>query len=49
MLGAFVKGTDIISFENLEKAIIRYWGEKRAPKNVEAAKRAYEETKVVIA
>ena len=47
MLGAFVKGTELISFENLEKAIRNYWGEKRAPKNVEAAKRAYEETKVV--
>ncbi len=49
MLGAFVKATDIVSIDNLVKAIISFWGEKRAPKNVEAAKRAYEETKVVIA
>jgi pyruvate ferredoxin oxidoreductase gamma subunit len=49
MLGAFAKGTEIVSIENIEKAIISFWGERRAPKNVEAAKRAYEETKVVIA
>ena len=49
MLGAFVKATDIVSIDNLVNAIISFWGEKRAPKNVEAAKRAYEETKVVIA
>ncbi len=49
MLGAFVKGTEIVSLDNLLKAIENYWGEKRAPKNMEAAKRAYEETKVVIA
>ncbi|MCE7741851.1 MAG: hypothetical protein GOP50_05290 [Candidatus Heimdallarchaeota archaeon] len=47
MLGAFTKGTNIISIENLLKAIADYWGEKRAPKNVEAAKRAYNETKVI--
>jgi 2-oxoacid:acceptor oxidoreductase gamma subunit (pyruvate/2-ketoisovalerate family) len=47
MLGAFAKGTKIVSLENLVKAITNFWGEKRAPKNVEAAKRAYEETKVV--
>lgn len=47
MLGAFTKGTNIISIENLLKAIADYWGEKRAPKNVEAAKRAYTETKVI--
>ena len=49
MLGAFVKATKIVSLDNLVKAIVSYWGEKRAPKNVEAAKRAYEETKVIIA
>lgn len=47
MLGAFAKGTKIVSLENLVKAITSFWGEKLAPKNVEAAKRAYEETKVV--
>ncbi|MHA1199899.1 MAG: 2-oxoacid:acceptor oxidoreductase family protein, partial [Candidatus Heimdallarchaeaceae archaeon] len=47
MLGAFAKATNIISIENLLKAIADYWGEKRAPKNVEAAKRAFEETKVI--
>ncbi len=49
MLGAFAKGTQIVSYENIEKAIVEFWGEKRAPRNVEAAKRAYEETKVVVA
>ncbi|NPD88661.1 MAG: hypothetical protein HGN29_08045 [Asgard group archaeon] len=49
MLGAFAKGTEIVSLGNLVKAIEEFWGEKRAPKNVEAAKRAYEETKMVIA
>lgn len=49
MLGAFAKGTNIVSIENLEKAIVSFWGEKRAPKNVDAARRAYEETKVEIA
>ncbi|MHA2308674.1 MAG: 2-oxoacid:acceptor oxidoreductase family protein, partial [Candidatus Heimdallarchaeaceae archaeon] len=49
MLGAFAKGTEIVSIENLVKAIQEFWGERRAPKNVEAAKRAFEETKVVIA
>jgi pyruvate ferredoxin oxidoreductase gamma subunit len=49
MLGAFVKGTNIISIDNLLRAITNFWGENRAPRNVEAAKRAYEETKVVIA
>ncbi|MHA1419026.1 MAG: 2-oxoacid:acceptor oxidoreductase family protein [Candidatus Heimdallarchaeaceae archaeon] len=49
MLGAFAKGTNIVSIENLVKAITNFWGEARAPKNVEAAKRAYEETKVEIA
>jgi len=47
MLGAFAKGTKIVSIENVVKAITNFWGEKRAPKNVEAAKKAYEETKVV--
>ena len=49
MLGAFAKATEIVSLDNLVKAITSFWGEKRAPKNVEAAKRAYEETKVVMA
>ena len=49
MLGAFAKGTKIVSIENVVKAITSFWGEKRAPKNTEAAKKAYEETKVVIA
>lgn len=49
MLGAFAKGTEIVSIDNLLKAITSFWGERRAPKNVEAAKRAFEETKVVIA
>jgi len=49
MLGAFVKGTELVSLDNLLKAILSFWGERRAPKNLEAAKRAYEETKVVIA
>jgi pyruvate ferredoxin oxidoreductase gamma subunit len=49
MLGAFVKGTEIVSLENLVKAITDYWGERRSPKNVEAAKRAYDQTKVVTA
>ncbi len=47
MLGAFAKGTGIISLENLVKAIEEFWGERRAPKNVESARRAYEATKVV--
>ena len=49
MLGAFAKGTEIIGLDNLLKAITSFMGERIAPKNVEAAKRAYEETKVVIA
>ncbi|MCG3216738.1 MAG: 2-oxoacid:acceptor oxidoreductase family protein [Candidatus Heimdallarchaeota archaeon] len=49
MLGAFVKGTNIVSLDNLVKAIKNFWGERRAPKNVEAAIRAYEETEVVVA
>jgi pyruvate ferredoxin oxidoreductase gamma subunit len=49
MLGAFAKGTKIVSIENLVKAIKEFWGERRAPKNVDAAVKAYEETKVVIA
>jgi pyruvate ferredoxin oxidoreductase gamma subunit len=47
MLGAFAKGTEIVSLENLVKAIEEFWGERRAPKNVEAARRAFEETKVI--
>jgi len=47
MLGAFAKGTEIVTLDNLVKAIAEYWGERRAPKNVEAAKRAFEETKVI--
>ena len=39
MLGAFAKGTKIVSLENLVKAITSFWGEKLAPKNVEAAKK----------
>ena len=47
MLGAFVKATKIVSLDNLVRAITEYWGERRAPKNVEAARRAFEETKVI--
>ena len=49
MLGAFVKGTELVSLDNLLKAITSFMGERIAPKNVEAAKRAFEETEVVIA
>ena len=49
MLGAFTKGTEIVSLDNLLKAITSFMGERIAPKNVEAARRAFEETKVVIA
>ena len=49
MLGAFAKGTKIVSLDNLLKAITSFMGERIAPKNVEAAKRAFEETEVVIA
>jgi len=47
MLGAFAKTTGIVSLENIEKAIAHALGEKLAPKNIEAARRAYRETKVV--
>lgn len=47
MLGAFAKATGIVSLENIEKAIASALGEKIAPKNIEAARRAYNETKVV--
>ena len=46
MLGAFAKGTKIVSIENIAKAITSFWGEKLAPKNVKAAKIAYEQTEV---
>ncbi len=46
MLGAFAKATGIVSLENVEKAITNFLGEKIAPRNVEAARRAYNETKV---
>ena len=49
MLGAFAKGTELVSLDNLLKAITSFMGERIAPKNVEAAKRAFEETEVVIA
>ncbi len=49
MLGAFAKGTEIVSLDNLLKAIASFMGERIAPKNIEAAKRAFEETEVVIA
>ena len=47
MLGAFAKGTKLISLENIVKALEEHWGERAAPKNVAAAKRAFEETKVI--
>ena len=46
MLGAFVKGTSIVSLESVAQAMTETWGD-RAPKNIEAAKRAFEETKVI--
>ncbi|MHA1303173.1 MAG: 2-oxoacid:acceptor oxidoreductase family protein [Candidatus Heimdallarchaeaceae archaeon] len=47
MLGCFAKATGIVSLESVEKAIEKTLGSKIAPKNIEAARRAYEETKVV--
>jgi len=48
MLGALIRALDVISFSDLEKGILSVFtpkiGEKQAKKNVEAAKRAYEET-----
>ncbi len=49
MLGAFAKATGIVSLKSIEKAIEKALGPKIAPKNIEATRRAYEETKVVIA
>ncbi|MHA1866176.1 MAG: 2-oxoacid:acceptor oxidoreductase family protein [Candidatus Heimdallarchaeaceae archaeon] len=49
MLGCFAKATGIIKIENIEKAIEKTLGAKIAPKNIEAARRAYEKTKVEIA
>jgi len=49
MNGAFAKATNIISLESLEKAIRHALGDKLAPKNIEAARKAYEETQVVTA
>ena len=50
MLGAFVKGTNIISFEDLEKGILSVFGsrlgETVAKKNVEAARIGYDETRI---
>ncbi|MEM3345949.1 MAG: 2-oxoacid:acceptor oxidoreductase family protein [Desulfurococcaceae archaeon] len=45
MLGAISKALGIISMNSVEKAIIEYFGEKAGRKNVEAAFRAYNETK----
>ncbi len=47
ILGAFAKGTEIIDLDNLVKAITDQLNERIAPKNVEAAKRAFEATKVI--
>jgi pyruvate ferredoxin oxidoreductase gamma subunit len=47
MLGAFVKGTKIVGLDSIAQAMVETWGERIAPKNAEAAKRAFEETKVI--
>lgn len=47
MLGAFAKATDLVSIENIIKGIEHTLNPRIAPKNVEAAKKAFEETKVV--
>lgn len=47
ILGAYAKATGLVSLENVEKAIINFLGERRGRKNVEAAKKAYEETEVI--
>lgn len=47
MLGSLVAAAKILSLESVEKAVIDYFGEKIGRKNVEAVKRAYEETKYV--
>ncbi len=48
MLGALVKSTNIVTLEKLEKAIMSSFGsklgEKLAKQNINAARRAYEET-----
>jgi pyruvate ferredoxin oxidoreductase gamma subunit len=47
MIGAFVKGTNIVGIDSVAEAMLETWGERIAPKNIEAAKRAFEETKVI--
>ncbi len=46
MVGALVKGTRILEVESLEEPFRRRFG-RIAPRNIEAMKRAYEETRVV--
>jgi len=46
MAGALVKATDIVSLKSLEEPMRERFG-KLAAKNVEAMRRAYEETQVV--
>lgn len=47
MLGALSKSTNIVSLGSLEKAIIEYFGPRLGERNVEAIKRAYEETSLL--
>lgn len=47
MLGAFSKATNIVSIDNIVKAIKTYFGEKIGEINAVAAKQAYEETELV--
>ena len=47
MLGAFAKATGLVSIENIIKGIEHTLNPRIAPKNVEATKKAFEETKVV--
>lgn len=44
MLGALSKSTSIVSLGSLEKAVFEYFGPRLGDKNIEAIKRAYEET-----
>lgn len=44
MLGAFSKTTKLVEVESIRKAIVKYFGAKRAELNVRAAEIAYERT-----
>lgn len=47
MLGALSRATGLITLESVEKAVIEYFGSKLGVKNVEAIRRAYNETELV--